>query len=162
MTIVTSKKTKDEVLKMTPFEESFSGCAGGRTHMVRVSATLEGGGVVELKSEIYAQYAANNEPDFSSDAVPVERQLAELPPVNFLRIEGYHTSSFEDEHEYTFGEGQFDDGLPNLSAGESYDIVIPVAPIDWAKVRRRIEDHLRKDPEMVRIFAGAVPGFILY
>jgi len=126
MIIVTNEKTKKDVLELTPFMESYSCTAGGRRHEVKVTTTLVDGGCIELDQEINDKSGDSIVPDFRHEALPVFRQIATLPPVQYLTVFGEYSSSLEDEHDYQFGKGQFGDGLPQLRPGERYEIIIPL------------------------------------
>jgi len=41
-------------------------------------------------------------------------------------------------------------GIPRVSNGEEVEFYVPLLPIDWKVVRRRLEDRLRRDEEFLK------------
>jgi hypothetical protein len=144
-------KVRKEVMGITPYHYNYDCVAGNRVYSILVTAVMDGS-KVELDPIEEFEYANNHTPNTFHDSTKVAQQLAELDgEVKGLIVNGESHSDFDDSEEYIYSDAsEFENGLPDLFEGSEYEIYIPIVPIDWTKVRRRLEDLLRKDQKAVK------------
>lgn len=122
-------KTIEGVLNWTPTHYTYEYCDGGKNDEEVVIAVLENGNTVSLERESEHSHASNHHPTTKNTCHAIKKQLNEINHnIVGLIAKSRYSCSWEDDD---FPE---DDG-----------IYIPLQPIDWTTVRRRLEDRLRKD-----------------
>ena len=151
-------KAKKELLNSKPYSDSYDSTAGGRDNYMKVTALLEDGTQEVLEDCGRAEYAAGDIQNQEWDCPTVAQQIATMGNVKGLLVEAQEYCSWEDSwsDEITQEDFDGDDGLPCLANGQGYQAYCPIEPIDWTKVRRRLEDRLRKDPEALRVCVAAL------
>jgi phosphoribosyl-ATP pyrophosphohydrolase len=129
------------LMDFTPYYSSFSGQAGSREDGVIVKLLLTHGKTTSVRGNDRMEYAANHDPNWSeSDPQTVGQAIAEASEeVLAIDLRSISECSWEDN------DGQF-----NVS------VVVQIVPIDWSKVRRRLEDRLRKDDAALRVAVAAL------
>ena len=154
MFIINNEKVIAEVMAMTPSSYSYDCVSGSRNEFTAVTAVMADGSKIKLDSADEAEYANEHTPTTRTTAQPVARQVAELGEVKSLIIRTGCYSDFGSDEEWEVSETDFDNGLPWIGNGQEYEIYVPLAPLNWTKVRSRLEDRLRKDTKTVRQCAG--------
>ena len=130
-------KTMDDVMRFEPFWERYdSSQAGIKMDDTSVFAVLQGG-EIPLEQGSISSYGSNAIPDTQQDAPTIGEQLAGIEKtVLGLHFHLHYSCEWEeyreDIHEY-----------------------LPLEPIDWIKLRRRVEDALRKTKDRVILFGFA-------
>ena len=125
----------DEVLSLTPFSRYFEGQAGSSVDRLRVIATIEDGEEFTLSEAWEQAHASNYDPTTSSDAPTIGEQIAGREVVRqvFDRLD---RADWREESKYS-------------------ETLLLIQP-DWTKVRRRVEDALRKTTDHVSLYRLAV------
>ena len=149
-------KAKSELLSSKPYSDTYDSVAGGRDDYMKVTAILDDGNQEELKDCGRAEYAANDVQNQEWDCPTIAQQIAKLGNVKGLIVEAQEYCSWEASYEDDITQEEFADGLPIIDNGQGYKAYCPIEPIDWTKVRRRLEDRLRKDPEALRTCVAAL------
>jgi hypothetical protein len=128
----TSLKTIEELLAATPRCNSWEGCAGESLDQWEVTAILENGDEVVLAEKWESAHASNNDPTTSGGALTIGEQITGILTGRILRTVALRLHLIQ----YVTYRGNEED----------VDIteVIPFVEPDWGKIRRRIEDALRK------------------
>ena len=119
-----------DVIDFTPFVKEHHWMDGTNVDAVAVVATSVYGHLFALKEAEFVSDANNHIPDRESDAPTIGEQIAgkNVAGLTFIRTEVNQNYDRLDE-EY-----------------------IPIVPLDWGKLRRRIEDALRKTNNKAAIF----------
>jgi hypothetical protein len=126
-----SNMNLQEVLATTPIRETFDGCAGSSEEFLLVTAILRDGSRKELEYRDVARYTshlvnpyADNTPDqYGPEVSSVAGQIKGLDVVA-LEVHEFRDCSWDSN-----------------SSDRKY--VVPV-DLDYGKIRRRVEDRLRK------------------
>ena len=149
-------KAKQELLKSKPYHYTYDSIAGEKDDYLKVTAILEDNSKKRLDDSGMAEYA-DNTPNQQWDCLTVKQQIAVLGNVKGLQVEVQEYKSWEDQENYEdISQKEFKEGLPYLGNGQSYLAYCPIKSIDWAKVRRRLEDRLRKDEKSLRTAVAAL------
>jgi len=129
-------KGLNDVMSFTPFCDEWEGQAGRSRDSVHVVAVLSNGRRKQLDEREILSHASNYEPPQEWTAPTVGEQIAGLPVValEFTREE----YSYDQVEQFSWTETVF------------------VSAPDWSKVRRRIEDALRKTEDNSRLYKLAV------
>jgi len=137
----------DDVMKLTPFNHTFEGVAGNSRDSLSVDLVLSDGTGYALDSHCEFEHACNYDPTEVREAAPIGEQV---------------TGSFEGVVALEFHRRKFN---CNSSPDEEDDYreVLYITPPDYGKMRRRVEDCLRKLSDPQKIFRIAVElGVKLY
>ena len=149
-------KAKRELLKSKPYHYTYDSVAGGKDDYLKVIAILKDNSRKVLENCGSAEYA-DSTPDQRWNCTTVRQHIATLGNVKGLQVESQEYHSWEDQEYYEdISQEEFKEGLPSLGNGQEYLAYCPIEPIDWAKVRRRLEDRLRKDPQSLRTAVAAL------
>ena len=148
-------KAKAELLRSKPYSYNYDSVAGGKDNYMKVTAILEDGSSEVLEDCGSAEYA-DRTPNQEWDCPTIKQQIAVLGNVKGLEVEVQEYCSWEDQDCEDICQEDFGDGLPCLENGQGYLAYCPIKPIDWAKVRRRLEDRLRKDETSLRTAVAAL------
>jgi hypothetical protein len=120
------------VMNFTPFIDTWDSVAGSSERSLSVTAILADNTYLPLRQSIDCRYA-DYRTDYKESAPTIGEQIVHLnvKGLEFVLVED-DQNGFEEWREY-----------------------LPLEQIDWAKVRRRIEDALRKtgDPKTLFQFA---------
>ena len=143
-------KAARKLLNKKPFSHTYDSVAGERNDYLTVTAILADGQKVTLRDCGRAEFADNTIPCREWDCPTIREQIAELGDVSGLEIDAQSYCSWEEQYDIPIEQGDFDEGLPALLNGQSYRAYCPIRPINWSKIRRRLEDRLRKDEQAMR------------
>lgn len=129
-------KTIEDVLSMVPWYRQHSYCDGTITNYLSVVAILPGGEEIELETATHFSDGNEYIADTETAADTIGVQIAALPvyPVAlvFTRREADANGGEEEWSEY-----------------------LPLTPPNWTKIRRRVEDALRKTSNKEVLFRFA-------
>ena len=123
----------DDVLRDTPFCRTWDWSGGRNEDSLRVWAVQKNGIRVELETRIHAGDANNHIPDYDKSAPTIGEQIAKL------EVEALIFRLIEKDQN---GDNEWEEYLP-------------ITPPDWGKLRRRVEDALRKSTNQESLFAIA-------
>jgi hypothetical protein len=123
----------DDVLRHTPHTSIWTWSGGRNEDGLFVTAHLNDGKAVDLKTEIDHGDAMNTIPDYHEDAPTIGEQIADLDVVA-LSFRWVNVNQNEDEE---------------------WEEYLPIVPPDWGKLRRRVEDALRKTSDKSVLFSFA-------
>jgi hypothetical protein len=122
-----------DLMEWKPSHYSYEYCDGGRDEGSSASLILDDGNTFQVLGDDTWEHASNHLPGESREGETIGQAIARcVRTVKAVRV-GYEYSCSWEDH------GQDGD--------EDAEVIIPLAPIDWGKVRRRLEDRLRKDHE---------------
>ena len=122
----------DDVMSFTPFFRTYNWCDGQNHEGTRVFARLRGGYEKELKQAGVTSNGDNYIADISTTADTIGGQIAGLDtPVTALvfRYEEWGQNGEDGWEEY-----------------------LPIQPVNWPKLRRKVEDALRKSSDKAVLF----------
>ncbi len=162
--VLTSKKATETILNSIPYTDSYEYCEGGSLDRFSVFAICKDGTEIPLDEEISDRCASRHTPDRYSNAETVAVQLAELKKtgheVYALKIEREYRCSWENTEEgFSIHPEEWERGYIPFSPnhGGVYEFIVPLnIKVDTKKLRRRIEDRLRKDTKAVFLAANAI------
>jgi len=158
MLTIESKKIREEVLSKVPGYNSWDSCAGGGSDEFTVTAIGESGNKYVLETEGTQGYANQHTPDVTTRASTVREQITTLPEsiigLEVLVAEDYSYRDIDGECDYSIED--FKEGIPSVGNGDSLQFYIPLQPVDWETVRRRLEDRLRKDKAAMKKAAAVL------
>jgi len=124
-------KNLQELFKFTPWSDGWDSSAGSRDEGITVIFILENGEEIEAESSGEMGYGSNHIPNQKWNAPNLGEQIAKIEnegqKIKALKVWGEYYCSWED----------YGDRETNL-------YFIPLKPVDYKKIRRRIEDTLRK------------------
>lgn len=123
----------DEVLRFVPKRDEYHYCDGDHHNDCLVTAVLSDGSQKELDTALHIGDGSNYVKDTVKDAPCIGEQIANLD-VNALI---FHRI------------------VDNQNFDEDYEEYLPVENPDWKKVRRRVEDALRKTSNKEVLFSFA-------
>jgi hypothetical protein len=127
-------ETYEDLLHQIPYDEKWEGCAGYSRAALLVNAVFQDGGKKELECQSIYRHASNHDPDQVGGEPPtIGEQIASLD-VTGLEVTVISECTYRDD------DNDFRD--------EWY---VPVKPLDVKRIRRRVEDRLRKlnDPQTI-------------
>jgi hypothetical protein len=157
MLTIESKKIREEILSRVPSYNSWDSCAGGGSDEFTVTAIGESGNKYVLDSEGTQGYANQHTPNITTKASPIREQIAMLPGIIGLEVLVAEDYSYRDvDGEYDYSIEDFKEGIPPVGNGDSLQFYIPLQPVDWETVRRRLEDRLRKDEAAMKRAAAVL------
>jgi len=141
------------------FHYEYDSAAGGEEDY-RLAYAIKESGEVELLD--YADSFVSPAQDVQSyeeepESVPsIAEQVATLGDVVGVIIIASEDCSWQDyeDWEMVFEDEDGNPCLPDIGNGMGYTVYVPVRPIDWVKVRRRLEDAIRKDERLMRRLAS--------
>jgi len=135
-------KSLQDVLSLTPFDRRWEGQAG--TSQDSLSITVNFASSPQefhyLEEEFLQEHACNHEPTTGHSAPTIGEQLT-----YWEQEKGCVAVSLE-LHRIKFCSYQDEQG------NDDYWEFLPLTPIDWGKLRRRIEDTLRKTQDKQVLF----------
>jgi len=131
-----------DLMNWIPSHYSYEYCDGGKDEGSSATLILEDGKTFQVMGDDTWEDGANAIPDESREGETIGQAITRCGrTVKAVRVKYEYDCSWEDH-------GQDGD--------EDAEVIIPLAPIDWGKVRRRVEDRLRKDPDAVRMIVAAL------
>ena len=119
-----------DVLTIVPFEETWTWCDGNNRNNLFVTAVFCNGDRKELEYSYHYGDANEYTPDIDGDAPTIGEQIANMD-VSALIFRRIHKNQNEDE---------------------DWEEYLPIEPLDWRKIRRRVEDTLRKTEDREKLF----------
>jgi hypothetical protein len=118
-----------DVLSFTPFARYWNYCDGDQVDRLRVTAITPQGNF-DLKEAVHQGYANNHTPDWDEPAPTIGEQIADKGVTALI-----FTRRILDQNE-----------------DSEYSEYLTIQEPDWTKVRRRIEDALRKNADNATLF----------
>ena len=125
----------EDFLGWKPVNQSFHGVGWERVENITITVIHDGGKTTQLEVGFHAQYAANHVADVLQEPPSIWEQIMKAGIDENLQGIIY---SWSNDNEDGHDEGS---------------VYIPIAPIDWKKVRRRLEDLIRKNEKAMRRLA---------
>ena len=124
----------DDVMSFTPFCREWEGQAGHSSDALHVTAVLADDTEVRLNEAYESAHACSYDKTTTTDATTIGEQVAGLD----IKALIFHRDAYV----------SYQDG-----GDEDYKEILYLKPPDFKKIRRRVEDHLRKsnDPEIFRL-----------
>jgi len=120
----------DDVLSFVPFCRTWDWSGGHLEDRISVTAVLADGNHVNLKEEIDA-----------GDAAAYSMQITEPAETVGVQIAGFNVQSLIFERRDLTQDHD-----------DQWEEYLPVTPLDWGKIRRKIEDALRKTTDNETLF----------
>lgn len=148
------------------FSYRYDSAAGGEESYLMAFAIRKSGEVIEMDYADSFESPASDVQSYEEDeeSVPsIAEQVAMLGDVVGVIIISESDCSWQDQEDWclSFHNEEGEPELPDLGNGMGYVAYCPVKPIDWVKVRRRLEDAIRKDGKLMRKLA-AVAGIRIW
>jgi len=126
-----------ELMAYIPSMYSYDYCDGRKEEGTSAILIAKDGTRISVTGNDRYEYANNYTPNYDCEGTSIGEAIA-LAKSEIISVE--ITCKYECSWEDDTDGSQFCE-----------TVTIPIRPIDWAKVRRRLEDCLRKDPEALRI-----------
>ena len=123
----------NDVMADTPYRNSWHYCDGDFRNLFAVTAILADGSEIELEEECHQGFASNHQPDIDNPADTIGVQIAnmDVSALVFRRV------------------------IFNQNEDSEYSEYLVIIPPDWRKLRRRVEDALRKTSDKATLFSFA-------
>ena len=136
--------TPADILSLTPFDRRWEGQAGTSQDSLSVMVNFSAGSpqeVAYLEEEFLQEHACEHDPSTGHSSVSIGQQLAEWEEngcvAESLELHRVKSRSYRDME------------------NEDYWEFVALTPINWGRLRRRVEDNLRKTQDKQVLFLVA-------
>jgi len=129
-------RNEAELMSFVPSHYSYDSSAGSRSEGTWAELILSDGSKIPVRGDDEEESGYAYTPTVKTEGESIRAAIArqDRPVVAVIIHQESQCSWEDDDPEF---EGPF-------------SVAIPLKPLDWGKIRRRLEDRLRKDPKAVR------------